>query len=281
MPAAEFLARARERDPGRWPHPQQQQQRQQQQQQQQQQQRQQRPPPLAYGPGECYYLQAAAPDCSEAKGHLMWGQLFEQLQDHQPTERRAGGSSDGSSGDGSSKAEGEGGGGGGGSIRGGAPPRLSQVPRVWASPAGAVSPLHFDRSPSALAQLTGSKRMLFLDPDQLLCAYTYPETHLLRRRGRVNVCNPDYERWAGSRAASRERPRARAAGFRPALAGGRGVYSSLQAFFFFCDGRRGLEHAELDTAMASAIARTAPCPPNEQVPAGAPPPVHGGAPLTR
>jgi hypothetical protein len=72
--------------------------------------------------------------------------------------------------------------------------RLAQPPRVWISPAGAVSPLHYDTSHSFLVQLAGAKRMLLLDPDQLPCSHPYAGTHLLRRRGRVNVCAPDFER---------------------------------------------------------------------------------------
>lgn len=69
--------------------------------------------------------------------------------------------------------------------------QFSQVPRLWISPAGAVSPLHYDISHSFLVQIRGYKRMLFFSPDQLHRLYCYPETHLLRRRSRVNVCSPD------------------------------------------------------------------------------------------
>ncbi|KAI8474185.1 MAG: hypothetical protein J3K34DRAFT_408366 [Monoraphidium minutum] len=37
--------------------------------------------------------------------------------------------------------------------------------------------------------------MLLLDPDQLPCTYPYPDTHLLRRRARVNPAAPDFERF--------------------------------------------------------------------------------------
>jgi ribosomal protein L16 Arg81 hydroxylase len=59
------------------------------------------------------------------------------------------------------------------------------------SPAGAVSPLHYDTSTSFLVQVAGAKRMLFFSPDQLHRLYCYPDTHLLRRRSRVNVIAPD------------------------------------------------------------------------------------------
>jgi hypothetical protein len=75
------------------------------------------------------------------------------------------------------------------------PPQLSQAPRVWISPQGAVSPLHYDTSASFLAQVRGTKRMLLVPPDQLECLYPYPDTHLLRRRSRVNVAQPDMARF--------------------------------------------------------------------------------------
>lgn len=77
------------------------------------------------------------------------------------------------------------------STRDGMALRTSQAPRIWVSPRGSVSPLHYDLSESFLIPLQGHKRMLFFSPDQLQYLYPYPETHLLRRRSRVNVCNPD------------------------------------------------------------------------------------------
>lgn len=68
---------------------------------------------------------------------------------------------------------------------------LTQQPRLWVSPAGAVSPLHYDKSHSFLVQVAGTKRMLFFSPDQLHRLYCYADTHLLRRRSRVNVSAPD------------------------------------------------------------------------------------------
>lgn len=72
---------------------------------------------------------------------------------------------------------------------------MTQLPRLWVSPAGAVSPLHYDKSHSFLAQVSGSKRMLFFSPDQLHRLYCYADTHLLRRRSRVNVSAPDLARF--------------------------------------------------------------------------------------
>lgn len=71
-------------------------------------------------------------------------------------------------------------------------PELSQRPRLWVSPPGAVSPCHYDTSPSFLVQLRGAKRMLFFPPAQQPCLYPYPDTHLLRRRAAANLAHPDY-----------------------------------------------------------------------------------------
>lgn len=73
--------------------------------------------------------------------------------------------------------------------------QLSQEPRLWVSPAGAVSPLHYDLSHSFLVQVLGRKRMLFFSPDQMYRLYCYPDTHLLRRRSRVNVSAPDFAKF--------------------------------------------------------------------------------------
>lgn len=37
--------------------------------------------------------------------------------------------------------------------------------------------------------------MLLWPPDQLPCLYPYPDTHLLRRRSRVNLAAPDLARF--------------------------------------------------------------------------------------
>jgi len=65
------------------------------------------------------------------------------------------------------------------------PPRLSQPPRVWVAPHGAISPLHYDAAASFLVQLGGTKRLIFFPPDDLPALYPFPDTHLLRRRSRV------------------------------------------------------------------------------------------------
>lgn len=74
-------------------------------------------------------------------------------------------------------------------------PTSSQVPRLWVSPRGAVSPLHFDASSSFLIQLQGRKRMLFWPPSDLPGLYPYHNLHLLRRRARVDPINPDFKRF--------------------------------------------------------------------------------------
>ncbi|PRW56320.1 lysine-specific demethylase 8 [Chlorella sorokiniana] len=68
--------------------------------------------------------------------------------------------------------------------------RQTQAARVWVGPQGAVSPTHYDTSHSFLTQIRGRKRMLFWSPDQLPSLYCYPDTHLLRRRSRVNMHAP-------------------------------------------------------------------------------------------
>ncbi|EFN58944.1 hypothetical protein CHLNCDRAFT_140939 [Chlorella variabilis] len=68
--------------------------------------------------------------------------------------------------------------------------RMTQAARVWVSPQGAVSPTHYDLSHSFLTQVKGRKRMLFWSPDQLACLYCYPDSHLLRRRSRLNMHAP-------------------------------------------------------------------------------------------
>lgn len=125
-------------------------------------------PPVAYQHSEYYYWQADLPE------HLQQQQQLSQLQDalaHDMGEQQQQ-----------------------------QQPRhewlaLTQQPRLWVSPAGAVSPLHYDKSHSFLAQVAGMKRMLFFSRDQLHRLYCYPDTHLLRRRSRVNLVSPDLVRF--------------------------------------------------------------------------------------
>lgn len=81
----------------------------------------------------------------------------------------------------------------------------SQAARAWVGPRGCVSPTHYDLSHSFLTQIRGRKRMLFWSPDQLPLLYFYPDTHLLRRRSRVNMHAPQAGRFPlFARAAARE-----------------------------------------------------------------------------
>eukprot|EP00775_Hariotina_reticulata_P011527 gene11526-11670_t len=47
----------------------------------------------------------------------------------------------------------------------------------------------------AIIEIRGCKRMLFFSPDQLYRLYCYPDTHLLRRRSRVNIHAPDLRKF--------------------------------------------------------------------------------------
>lgn len=59
---------------------------------------------------------------------------------------------------------------------------VTQQPRLWVSPQGAVTPLHYDRSISVLTQAMGKKRMLFVCPDDLHRLAPFPKDHILARR---------------------------------------------------------------------------------------------------
>ena len=65
--------------------------------------------------------------------------------------------------------------------------RRSQAPRLWLSTAGAVSPMHYDRSASFLTQVCGHKRLVFAPPEQLSLLRPFPDTHMLARRAQVRV----------------------------------------------------------------------------------------------
>lgn len=67
--------------------------------------------------------------------------------------------------------------------------------RLWISPRGAVSPLHFDCHDSFLIQMRGTKRMLLWSPDQLHRIYPYRNWHILRRRGKVDPVKPDFKKY--------------------------------------------------------------------------------------
>lgn len=85
---------------------------------------------------------------------------------------------------------------------GGAPTmHMSQGPRLWLSPRGSVSPLHYDASASFLTQVRGRKRMLLYRPEDLDRLYPYPDDSLLRRRARVDPTAPDYAKFPAFREA--------------------------------------------------------------------------------
>ncbi|KAK9802696.1 hypothetical protein WJX73_007729 [Symbiochloris irregularis] len=66
----------------------------------------------------------------------------------------------------------------------------SQAARIWMSPMGAVSPLHFDSTTSFLTQISGRKRLLFFPPGDLPALKPYPNWHILRRRLRFDPAQP-------------------------------------------------------------------------------------------
>ena len=72
---------------------------------------------------------------------------------------------------------------------------VAQFPRLFLSPAGAVSPLHYDTSSSFLVQISGRKQLLFYKPEDLDSLYVYGNLHILRRRSRVDPFNPDLKKY--------------------------------------------------------------------------------------
>ncbi|KAK9816704.1 hypothetical protein WJX72_003966 [[Myrmecia] bisecta] len=67
--------------------------------------------------------------------------------------------------------------------------------RMWVSPAGTVSPLHYDIPDSILTQIRGRKRLLLWQREDLHRLYTYPMWHPLFRRSRVNPVAPDLAKY--------------------------------------------------------------------------------------
>lgn len=73
--------------------------------------------------------------------------------------------------------------------------RESQKQRLWLALSGSVSTMHFDASISTLTQVSkGSKRMLLYPPDALRLVGLWPNSHPLRRRGKVDLASDDLER---------------------------------------------------------------------------------------
>ena len=75
----------------------------------------------------------------------------------------------------------------------------SQKPRLWLSPQGAVSPMHYDKSSSFLVQIVGRKRMVFVDSENLPLLRPFPDEHMLARRAQLPVAgqSADAEASAG------------------------------------------------------------------------------------
>lgn len=72
--------------------------------------------------------------------------------------------------------------------------KMSQAPRLWLSPGGAVSPLHFDLSLSHLVQLHGAKNMTFYNPGSLSYLHPFPAAHMLARRCTVDGFGHNWDR---------------------------------------------------------------------------------------
>ncbi|BDA42635.1 probable bifunctional peptidase and arginyl-hydroxylase JMJD5 [Coccomyxa sp. Obi] len=72
---------------------------------------------------------------------------------------------------------------------------VRQVARMWLSPQGAVSPLHYDGHTSFLTQIRGRKRLLLFPPSDLDRLQPYPSWHILRRRCRLDPAKPDLKRF--------------------------------------------------------------------------------------
>jgi len=73
--------------------------------------------------------------------------------------------------------------------------QIAQIPRMFLSPAGAISPLHFDTASSFLTQVHGRKRLVFYPPEDLPSLYPYGRWHILRRRSRMDPAAPDFHKY--------------------------------------------------------------------------------------
>ena len=72
---------------------------------------------------------------------------------------------------------------------------IAQIPRVFVSPAGAISPLHYDTATSFLAQIKGRKRLIFYPPEDLPSLYMHSRWSILRRRSKVDPANPNLAKY--------------------------------------------------------------------------------------
>ncbi|KAJ8906615.1 hypothetical protein NDN08_003108 [Rhodosorus marinus] len=67
----------------------------------------------------------------------------------------------------------------------------AQAERVWMSTAGSVSALHYDDADSFLVQIRGTKRVIFVKPDDLDKLACFPVGHPLGRRSRIDITEGD------------------------------------------------------------------------------------------
>jgi hypothetical protein len=73
--------------------------------------------------------------------------------------------------------------------------------KLWESPGGAVSPLHFDMPHNLLAQISGTKRFLIFERGHFTSMYPEPPWSSVPNLSRVDPMNPDLARFPGFRRA--------------------------------------------------------------------------------
>lgn len=67
--------------------------------------------------------------------------------------------------------------------------------KLWISPAGAVSPLHFDMPHNLLAQIRGTKRVITFERGHFASMYPEPPWSSIPNLSRVDPVRPDLERY--------------------------------------------------------------------------------------
>lgn len=72
---------------------------------------------------------------------------------------------------------------------------IAQVPRLFISPSGAISPLHYDTASSFLVQISGRKRLIFYPPEDIPSLYIHSNYSYLRRRSKVDPANPNLKKF--------------------------------------------------------------------------------------
>ena len=68
-------------------------------------------------------------------------------------------------------------------------------PHFWFGPGGNIAQLHYDNVHNLVAQVTGRKRVTLFDSRQLYCLYPWPALSGAAHMSRVNVQQPDLERF--------------------------------------------------------------------------------------